>query len=264
MHAEGQGFESPRLHQVFARMTLLEAIDASVIATNRETRRVTEAGGFLVMVTPGLDKPWLHYAIPLGPPYDVGALVAEFGELTPRLEYREARFPEVAGVLEAFGFRLERHDPVMALFAPDLVRPPTSLEAFELGSDEPAMREALAAVREAFGGQGDVTDQDLAEMRDLLHQGIWRMYGARVAGVVAGGASISTRGPLGELAGVGTHSDFRRRGVATAVSLAAVEAFFSGGGQGAWLSAGSPEAEATYAKLGFQRVGSQLNYVLER
>jgi predicted GNAT family acetyltransferase len=63
-----------------------------------------------------------------------------------------------------------------------------------------------------------------------------------------------------ELAGVWTAEGHRRRGLATAVCQALLDHFLAGGGRFAWLGAHGDAARALYVRLGFRRVGHQLDY----
>jgi GNAT superfamily N-acetyltransferase len=85
-----------------------------------------------------------------------------------------------------------------------------------------------------------------------------------LATVEAQPAGVGTTTPLAgvaELAGVGTLERFRRRGIASAVSSVLLADHFRDGDV-AWLSAGDDAAEAVYRKLGFERAGWRLAYIL--
>jgi ribosomal protein S18 acetylase RimI-like enzyme len=76
----------------------------------------------------------------------------------------------------------------------------------------------------------------------------------------AGGIFPDDRG-VAELAGVATRPDSRRRGVAAALCAALTDAFFSRGGDVAWLSAADAGAEAVYARVGYQQLDERMNYI---
>jgi ribosomal protein S18 acetylase RimI-like enzyme len=76
----------------------------------------------------------------------------------------------------------------------------------------------------------------------------------------AGGLFPDDRG-VAELAGVATRPDSRRRGVAVALSAALTDAFFSRGGEVAWLSAADAGAEAVYARVGYLQLDTRMNYI---
>ena len=93
----------------------------------------------------------------------------------------------------------------------------------------------------------------------MLGAGLWQ------EGDFVSGATVQMGGPLstgvGELAGVWTRPGRQRRGLAFAVCQRLLEDSFAAGSEMCWLSA-AEGAEGLYERLGFRRVGTQLNYSL--
>ena len=121
----------------------------------------------------------------------------------------------------------------------------------------------VRASRKAF-------DQTLCEIPETvevdavardLSRGRIRCAVAKIDNRIVSVATLVGFGPTTELAGVGTFPGLRGRGYATAVSSFLIQSHFAQSGDLVWLSAGSPEAERVYTRLGFARIGAnQLNF----
>jgi predicted GNAT family acetyltransferase len=82
----------------------------------------------------------------------------------------------------------------------------------------------------------------------------------RIDGEPVAAASLIGVGAEAELAGVWTAPRHRRRGLAEAVCRRLLTGFAARGGELVWLSAGNATSERLYRRLGFEPVGTQLNY----
>jgi len=74
------------------------------------------------------------------------------------------------------------------------------------------------------------------------------------------GRWIAQDGSLGEIAGIVTLPEFRRRGAAATIVSVLLRGVFASGRNIAWLNADNEQARSVYAKLGFRTIGSLLNY----
>ena len=115
---------------------------------------------------------------------------------------------------------------------------------------------APAAARPG-GGRGP-PDPRGAPPRARRPPGAPRAAAPPPAGVPRAGAALQRGGDVAELAGVWTHPAFRRRGLAHAACHALLAAGFAAGVAQAWLSA-AEGALTLYQRLGFERVGTQVN-----
>jgi predicted GNAT family acetyltransferase len=80
-----------------------------------------------------------------------------------------------------------------------------------------------------------------------------------VGDVIAGSATCSEpHAGVTEVGGVATPPEFRRRGIAAAVTGAVVGAAFADGVELAWLTAAGESAQGIYARAGFEVVGTML------
>jgi GNAT superfamily N-acetyltransferase len=233
---------------------------------------VRDVGPFRLYLWPRPEPFYRNRAIAAGPsPPDwgpaVAGLLAAFAAANrePRTESFPELRPGLAEALEAAGLRREAEAPAMALAAADgpssrgatagavrildAATPPTLLEAF------------LCGVQAAFGAPPAPDPGELAQLRRDLAEGAtlaaaWLEDGGRPVA----GACLIGLGPEAELAGVWTDARHRRRGLATAVCAALLRRFFAAAGELAWLSAAGEGSEALYRRLGFARVGTQLNH----
>ena len=116
---------------------------------------------------------------------------------------------------------------------------------------------------EAFGGE---VPEESDPYDDPSFQRI--MAGATLASVVladgrvvGGGLGVGTE-QVREIAGIGTLSVYRKRGIASAVIADLLDRFFGEGGEVAWLTPGDATAQSVYARLGFVPVAEQVVYEL--
>lgn len=230
-----------------------------------------DVGGFRLHVWPRPEPFYRNRAVPVEAPADWGtavvALVAAFAgaRREPRLEFFAERWPGLAPALEVAGFRRELEAPVLASDrAPPGVDAPGGVLLLGRGTDPGLVRAALARASQAFG-MGDTADPgELAQFRLDLAEGA-TVAAVRLEGgePVAGACLVGVGAGDAELAGVWTRDGHRRRGHARAV-CAYLLRMFLGVNEGGlvWLTAGGPGSEALYRGLGFNRVGTQLDYAL--
>jgi GNAT superfamily N-acetyltransferase len=194
----------------------------------------------------------------------VQVLRSLFGERRAELEieYNDALFPKVGAWLEATGFSLDRRDPLMACrperFAP-VVAPRVRLRRLTIDSDS-ADLQAFQTIRWTNGGDRDhavppIDDlrKELASTRSLY---LLAWLGDEPAGT---GVSHSLKG-AGELVGIVTRGDKRRRGVAATVTSHLVARHFSTGGDFAFLDAANEGAVKLYERIGFKTFGMNSVY----
>jgi len=257
-------------------LSLLRTIEANTVRACADGgRRVCETiGPFFATAHATNDMVWLSYAVPLSGHRgraDVAAAVPRLREFFKRHDRRlrfeilEPLWPELADQLLGCGLRLQGRMPLM-LCAPADLRPPAppavpdglTIEDLDASTPDPVLAEALAVARRAFGeDRPEPTPRELAEHRDALAADRRRTAVARVDGTIAGVGTISVGND--ELVGVGTAPEFRRRGIAAAVSHHLIARHFRLGHPLAWLSAGDDPARRVYVRIGFRLVGDQIN-----
>ena len=248
---------------------LLERLLASVaeIAERGDRERVRVAP-FTAFVDDVRSLKYFSFALPdVGAGADAAAALAPLREAfaardrNARIECFEELFPDLAAVLEADGWVLSERLPVMICTAADHVTPsaPDGLVVESVGpqSSDGQITEYHVAMRTGFGDDEPVTPAMIERMR----AGPSFAVAGRLDGQVVGTANC-TQPALGvvEVGGVATLPEYRRRGIAGALTAATVSKAFAAGAEMAWLTAADEGAERIYARAGFRVAGTQLAY----
>jgi hypothetical protein len=249
---------------------VLERIERQLHASLALGSRSRQLGAFKLFVWPTPDPHYRNAAVPTAKPARWAAAIAEL--LTafmaegrpPRLEFFVERWPGLREALEAAGLEVQLEAPVMAIENPPsptaLLRlPQGTLMRLKGHESNDALFAILAAAGSAFGETATASRGEMAVLRQRLRADQIRAAVLWDDGAPVAGASLVGTGPVRELAGVWTRPDRRRTGAAMRCCLNLIEGFFNSGGELAWLSAGSPASAALYARLGFHRIGTQLD-----
>lgn len=248
---------------------LLARLEASLRASAAQSRERVRLSGFELFFSPSASY-LLNLAVPTEAPADWAAAIREMGRAfqtrgrRPRLEYMHELRPELAEALERQGFKLDMRAPVMVLSAGELApaapAPPAQYRRLS-AEDEGANEAFLRRQHLAFGGGETGALTFLPSFRTGLASGGLMAAGLLEGGEFVAGASLQLGGEAAELAGVWTSPAARRRGLAHAICQRLLTEYFALGHQLCWLSA-AEGAEGLYQRLGFRRVGTQLNYGL--
>ena len=212
-------------------------------------------GPFLATFNLENDNIYFNYAIPddgADPAgQDIAALIGAFEarKRKPRLEYIAAAAPKVEAALLAQGFVAEARVPVMICRPGDerLAAAP-GFEIFA-ASGESDLTGAEQARAQAYGepshGPGGLR-------RTVKYGGVVAAARDAASGTIAGaGTAMLPVDGISEITGIGVRPDFRKRGVAGAITALLVREAFAKGVTLAWLTPGGPEAERIYARAGF-------------
>jgi ribosomal protein S18 acetylase RimI-like enzyme len=257
------------LHGLLGRLEL-----ASNRAMSR-TRKWVDVGPFRAYFDETSDLVWLNYAAPIQTldsdaqtGRDVAALKKEFKRRRRKLrfEFIESLWPGLGAMLRAAGLRLEAAQPLM-ICSPTTARrrKPDELRIQTLHADDlDGVLDTFVHVSAlAFGKE--CPPHELAEQRTRLrielHAGARRAVMGWIGNQSAGVAALSPTESVGELVGVATLPNFRRRGVASALSSHLVLDHFHRGGDAVWLSAEDAAAQAMYHTIGFADAGIYANYI---
>jgi GNAT superfamily N-acetyltransferase len=147
-----------------------------------------------------------------------------------------------------------------ALPEPDAIAIPNDARV-ERVSDEGALREWVRTCLIAFGDSLDIVGPAVEVFRELaLRDGReWRCYLATVNGRPASSAGVMMTGGVAGIYWVGTPVEYRRMGLGTAVTAAALRDAHREGYRVGCLTA-SPLGRPIYAKLGFREYADFRTY----
>jgi ribosomal protein S18 acetylase RimI-like enzyme len=236
----------------------------AMVARREANERI---GPFLAAYDPHSDNLYRNYAIPddgaAPTPGDVRALIAAFERRgrTPRLEYVPAVAPAVEAALVEAGFVAEGHYPLMTVTAETAreLPVPTGIRLLLASGDDELL--AVATVQGiAYDESAVPTEHDVARLRATLGSG----------GVVGLARDVATGRPVGagicstpidgvtEVAAIGVVPEYRRRGVAGALTSLLVRAAFAAGATAPFLMPATEEGGRIYARAGFVRVSEIL------
>lgn len=250
----------------------IELLNSKVAGQNRD---VIAVGPFLALIDPSTDLTWLNYAVPveLLDGLNLAELLSELREVfqerdrTLRFEFTEFLWPSLPQALEEAGLLLEVRHPMLLCTPSDFQpyqAPAVTVQMLTATDDTKTLTTFLSIRNQGFEqefAEEPPTDKEISQLREQLQTGTMRYGLAHLDGTPAGVAMTTPMSGICELVGVTTLSAMRRRGVAATLSSFLVKDHFRGGGDLVWLSAGDKIAQATYERIGFQKVASRLNYI---
>lgn len=250
----------------------LERIEAGLRATSSFGREVVRVSGFTVAIATG-GAAGLAVAVPEANEVDdvdaaLAAVERTFASagLAPNIEYVEELHPRLAEQAARRGWRTSMRAPVMVLggdagdgAAEAVATLAPTARLHRLTADGDRLVPYLRGQHRAYGGDpdGDALGW-LPVLRAGLAAGVVAAVALEVDDAIVAGASVQMGAGVGELAGVWTLPEARRRGYALAACGALLQQVASTGLEAVWLSA-APDATALYERLGFRRVGTQRN-----
>jgi ribosomal protein S18 acetylase RimI-like enzyme len=256
-------------------LSLLRRLEASVTSGTPTTAEVVDVGPFRAFLSRHTDLIWLNYAMPIGTleGYGDDRLQAAIADLRKefadhqrvlRFEFTRELWPELSPALESAGLRFQEAHPLMMCTPQELLpyrKPGVEVEVLDAAAPATTIYTYLAVQGAGFGdGPTNPGDDEVERFRARLSAGLLAGL-ASVGGQPAGTGQISFGSGLGEMVGVATLPALRRRGVAGTLCSLLVQNAFERGAEFVWLDAADELAQSVYAKLGFQLVGSLLNYI---
>ena len=220
-------------------MLNLEALQAQLASSARLTHETEAVANFTCYFNPNESEPYANSAMPDTPmesaPYQaLDALVACFEkrQRVPHVEFIESFSPLLPSLLETYGFDVEDRNPLQVATVASFVQAPV-VEGLAIScvDDDATLDELRAFITvqgRAFAGD-DRSEASAAEASRFRAQfdGV-QFYLACLKGepVAAGSLTIPLDG-IAEVAGIGTLSAYRRRGIASAVTAAIAESAFA-------------------------------------
>lgn len=226
-------------------------------------REVLEIGPFTLFFSRNSTEAYYNYAVPNQP--GDGDLAAPLAALRhafaaracqPRFEFIAEYAPELPAMLEDHGFTEESRLQLLLCTPGTLLPPPARTDLYVVTLDQHAPAEALHEnmnVNE-LGFNPNAVPVGLAEADDFRYRlGNGRMFTAYLGGQAAGaGMYTAPLDSLTELVGIATLPEFRRQGVAAAITAHAAQEAFAHGAAAVFLSAADAQAGRVYERVGFQ------------
>ena len=240
-------------------------IQQSVLSNLSSRPAPIESGPFVIGFDPSTPNPGINYATPRPDAEisaaDVAALVSAFEIVNrqPRLEYVTSSAPGLEALLVAAGFTIEaRHEYLIC--RPGTLAPPPAPAGFVLREplDDADRLAMVTAQHEAFGGPTP-KDADVERMSRVQSRGGVSVMAVAEDGACAGGGqAVPPQHGVSEVAGIAIRPEYRRRGIASAVTAAVTGRLFEAGTEIAWLEASGTDSRRIYERIGYRATGNRL------
>jgi ribosomal protein S18 acetylase RimI-like enzyme len=249
---------------MLSEQTLLRHIDHYLNMIPCASCDVETVGSFTLFFRRNSTMPEITYARPTAP---LGSdSLAEIAlvrkafkerERVCRWEFIADLFPDFAARLVQAGFPEPISRPLMVVTR-ETFRP----EIREVAEIRPITRTETRLISRVLGaafGEKDLEpeapDEDDSDMLGKMMERGCSIFGAFVEGQMVAGGSHSPIADTTEIAGVGTLRNYRRRGIAGALTSALVADALSQGCETIFLSAADDTVQRVYTRIGFERIG---------
>ncbi len=251
---------------------LISALQAYQRKASEHARQVVEHPPFHLFLHPDDSFRFFNYAIPDQPievltEAQIETLRADFAARgrTLRFEFLHEYTPKLRLLLDDLGVPIESENPLLACTPQTwhAVEQPAGLVVRRLttASSEVEIAASINVGSAGFGEHGrGATPERIADLRRRLGAGneyfvAW--LGDTAVGV--GGYMVPLDG-FTELVGIATLPEFRRRGIAGAMTAEMARQAFATGVATAFLTAADDDASRVYQRAGFYRIGTGLAY----
>src|SRR5262245_21165276 len=204
-----------------------------------------------------------NYAIPDEPAVgDVSEAIRQIEaicatrECKTHIHFLRAYTPTLPAALQATGYEQFESSPLLVCTPETLqaLKPMADLEIVTISQDSPVeeIKEAMNTNELGFDLMAPlVTDEQAEAFRPMLTGCL--AFTARLQGQAVGGCMYNPiRDGVTELVGVATLAPFRRRGIASFVSVFATQAAFAHGAEMVFLTTDNAEAQRVYERIGYR------------
>ena len=181
---------------------------------------------------------------------------------TPNLEYIAEFAPDLADALETHGFIRNETAPLMACTRKTFTAAKNIVYLqISVVDDMIAMQSVVTIQRRSFGSPDApaATAAEAEEARNRFHANSF--YVAKLNGepAAAGSLQLPYNG-IAEVSGIATLPDYRRRGIASAITSTIAQQAFDNGLDTLFIMAADQNVRRIYARLGFEDCGTVLTY----
>ena len=257
----------------------LERISAADVNATAQIRFVVKTPEFLLLLDREDDFVGINWATPLKQDpnqLEITAMIEAFQahQRTPRLEFIGECWSGLPDLLKGAGFKSEGGPQDIMIVTKETFQPVQADKVqskFLEPNDPDSVFAAYLETQSRGFGYGSFetpTVEQISKLRDQIRLGRCAALGLLEGQAAGAGTILGT--DLCELQGVTTLAKARRCGVAASLSSALISdafsrdrsAVFNSVPQAVWLSVEEDSARACYTKIGFQTIGSRLNYSL--
>jgi ribosomal protein S18 acetylase RimI-like enzyme len=237
------------------------------------THDVVEAPPFVLFFNPTDDLRFYNYGVPVEAVSrlrggELASLRAVFTahERLLRFEFIEEVAPDLASAFAAAGLAEEGRNPLLVC-TPNSLRPAPEVLGLAIRRLTPESPQAdlaafISVQGQSFGEEDRVepTDAQVDDLRRRSGQGSHYFLGLLDGVPVAAGAHTAPLDGFTELVGIATLAEYRRRGIAGALTAAMAQAAFQSGVQVVFMAAADEQAGRVYERVGFQPFATALAY----
>ncbi len=174
------------------------------------------------------------------------------------IEWVPATTPSLSRAAAEAGLAVSEF-PLMVLgdSAPAQAPVAAGFEVRLLTGDDPSLLEVMTAVHRGFGSEGGPDEAEILHVRTRISAGLQVVAAAFDSdGRAVGGGAHQPVGDVTELVGIAVLESHRRRGLGAAITDALVKAAGAAGVDLVFLSAGDDAVARTYARVGFDVIGT--------
>ena len=240
------------------------------------THDVVEAPPFLLFFNPSDDLRFYNYGVPVEPVSCLpdGTLASLRAVFTARnrllrFEFIQEAAPDLARAFAAAGLIEEGRNPLMVCtpisFQPAPIVPGLTIRQLTPESPRADLAAFISVQGQSFGeaDRVEATDAQIEDLRRRSGLGGHYLLGLVDSTPVATGAYTVPLDGFTELVGIATLADYRRRGVASALTASMAQAAFRIGVQVAFMAAADERAGRVYERVGFHPYVNVLAYCEE-
>lgn len=195
----------------------------------------------------------------------IDGLIANFRQLgrEPRVEFFAQTWPELPAELEHAGWHTDAALPAMSFDQIVPAPPLPGIRELDAQTSKTHLAGFLKGLANTFGNEAEITPTELEQFMSSITRGAVQAAILERKGHVVAGGALTLCGDTAELQGVWVASEWRRRGIASGLCQHLLQHYLSTPDRLVWLSAGTPQSQKLYARIGCEPMGTQLSMCLK-